>query len=111
MSTSIVEKNVYQGAAEIVFQDGKSDPCEVRLWSVERITDRPVLGQQRILPREDVLGVEGEILTPLPPPKLQTFAFAQQLHLQYGGHRWKISFGSSGSPRFKAWGHSVDKQP
>lgn len=110
MSTSIVEKNVYQGAAALIFQDGKTESYEFRLWSVERITDRPVLGQQRLLPREDVLGVEGEILTPLPSSKLQTFAFAQQLHLQYGGHRWKISFGSSGSPRFKAWDHSVDKQ-
>src|SRR6267142_1813897 len=108
MSTSFVEKNVYQGTAIIIFRDGKTESYEVRLWSLERITERPVLGQQRLLPREDALGIEGEILTPVHPSKLMEFAFAEQLQLQYGGHRWNISFGSSSSPRFKAWGDSVD---
>jgi len=110
MSSHFSVQDVYRGVATILFRDGKTEEYEVHLWRAERVTDRPVLGQQRVLPREDVLGMEGEILTPLHPSKLAEFSFAEQLHLQYGEDRWKIAFKSSSSPRFRAWGHTVEKQ-
>jgi hypothetical protein len=108
MGTSIVANNIYHGPATIIFQDGHTESYEVCLWNVERIKERSAIGHQQLPSRNDVLRVKGEIVTSLHLSKLMELASAKQLHLRYGEHSWEISF--DGSPRFSAWGHSVNKQ-
>jgi hypothetical protein len=102
------EDAIYSGPATIEHQDGHTEDVHVRLWSTERITSRPVLGESQQLPsRRDVIGAQGEILTPLHPFKPMQLATAPQLTLRYDQKRWKIIFSDSRSPRFKAWGEET----
>lgn len=102
------EVEIYSGPATIEHQDGHTEDVHVRLWSTERISDRPIFGESRQLPpRRDVIGVQGEILTPLQPGKLMHIATASQLTLRCDQKCWKISFSNTRSPRFKAWGQET----
>jgi hypothetical protein len=100
------EVEIYSGPATMELKDGHPEDVQVRLWSTERFTNRPVLGEVRQIPsRSDVTGVHGEILTPLSPGKLMQLTTAHTL--SYDQKRWKIMFPDSRSLRFKAWGEET----
>ena len=101
----VEEFEIYSGQATIEHQNGQTESVNVRLWSIERMTNRPVLDAMRKLPsRRDRIGVQGEILSSLSPGKLMQLAMAPLLRLRYDQVRWKILFENTRSSRFKAFG-------
>jgi hypothetical protein len=100
----VEEVEIYSGPATIEHQNGQMESVKVRLWSIERMTNRPVLGAMQKLPsRRDVIGIQGEILSSLSPGKLMQLAMSPLLRLLYDQVRWKILFENTRNSRFKAF--------